>query len=294
MLEVESIDEALVTATRDLLAQGHSTAPRGRPTLEILAYGFKLRNPRARKITLRAREWSEALAVGELCWHMAGSDAVDFISYYGRRWTDFSDDGQTIRGSCYGKKIFGSDETGGNQWERAKSTLMSDRSSRRALILLHDAPRAGLSDAKDVACITAIQYLLRGDSLHCVTTMRSNDLIWGTCYDVFVTTMLQERLACELGVELGWYQHFCGSIHVYEELLPIAEAIAFEGTTNDPFVMPPMADVDRIPAFLAVEERMRLGQSDGVALAERLPVYWRQLAKPLVERHERRWASSLV
>lgn len=275
-----SVDELLVGVIVDLLRRGSSVAPRGQETLELQGYAFRLTNPRARRVGVRARRWSEAIAVGELCWHMSGSDSAAFISYYARRWQSFSDDGTRIAGSCYGRKIFGETRDVGSQWTRVRRELQRDPASRRAIIGLLDTSFA--DDAKDVACMNTIQFLIRDGRLNCVVYMRSNDVIWGLCYDVFVVTMLQERLACELHLPQGWYQQVCGSIHLYHDHMAMAEAIRQEEVQQDPVSMPEMDHVEAIPAFLEAERALRLGHTDPLALVDRLPLYWKGLAGSLV------------
>ncbi len=140
--------------------------------------------------------------------------------------------------------------------------------------------------------MTAIQFLVRGAKLHCMVNMRSNDVILGLNYDLFFATMLQERLALELGVGLGWYAHRANSLHLYERHRDMAEAIAAAAAIKSR-PMAAMGETDSISRFLAVEEAFRLGQgARAEALAERLPAYWRRLAKPLSKlsrkRHEAR------
>ena len=47
--------------------------------------------------------------------------------------------------------------------------------------------------------------------------MRSNDVYLGLPHDVFSFTMIQEIVARLLGVEMGDYTHFAGSLHLYDE-----------------------------------------------------------------------------
>src|SRR5207247_7371212 len=98
----ETVDQALIQIAKLILEEGETVFPRGLETREILGWRFRLINPRARTVNLRPRKWNAALAVGELCWHMAGSDSLEFISYYSKNWDSVSDDGEHIRGSCYG------------------------------------------------------------------------------------------------------------------------------------------------------------------------------------------------
>jgi thymidylate synthase len=48
------------------------------------------------------------------------------------------------------------------------------------------------------------------------TTMRSQDLWLGFCYDIFTTTILQELLAGWLGAGLGSYRLSIDSLHLYD------------------------------------------------------------------------------
>jgi thymidylate synthase len=279
----ESMDEALASVVGDILHQGTVVSPRGIETKELVGASFILSNPRARRITIESRRWSEALAVGEFAWHSAASNRLDFIAYYAPRWASFSDDGKSIPGSCYGKKIFSATDLHPSQWEVVRETLTADQSSRRAVLILSDAGSVGGAPSRDLPCVVAVQFLIREGKLHSVTTMRSNDAIWGLCYDAYLVTMLQERLALELGVEVGWYQHCATSLHIYRDYYEMAEEIAVEPKQGSAEPMPRMTNPEALPAFLAVEESLRLDQPEATGVLRELPPYWRALARPLVD-----------
>ena len=57
--------------------------------------------------------------------------------------------------------------------------------------------------------------------------MRSNDLMWGYFYDVFMFTWLQEAIANELGVDVGYYHHHATSLHVYEPYFDMLEEVKY-------------------------------------------------------------------
>src|SRR5690348_2368687 len=101
----QSLDALQRWSLARLLAEGLPVSPRGSPTMELCGVQLILVNPRRRIITSRIRKWSFPLALGEFCWHLAGSNELPFINYYSRRWNDFADDERTIRGSCYGYRI---------------------------------------------------------------------------------------------------------------------------------------------------------------------------------------------
>ena len=291
-----SADDVLAATCKHLLRAGCSIAPRGMRTIEASALAFVLKSPRARRIENPARHWSEALAVGELSWHLSASDDVKFISYYAKEWARFSEDGTHIAGSCYGKRIFGPGPEKGapSQWELVRGELRRDAESRRAVLTLTDTSRDLRPSSKDVPCLISVQFLLRAGKLDCIATMRSNDVIWGLCYDLYLVTMLQELLACELGVGLGSYTHVAASMHVYDQFIPMAEEIAASRSGVEGRAMPPMTEVGSRTAFLEVERALRMNQSGYERKMAALPTYWRTLAEPLRLLHERRHQATLV
>ena len=63
--------------------------------------------------------------------------------------------------------------------------------------------------------------------------MRSNDIIFGLCNDVFTFCMFQQLMLNELNirgaeVDLGSYYHHAGSLHLYERHFSMAEKIIVE------------------------------------------------------------------
>jgi len=231
-------------------------------------------------ITSAVRKWSLPLAVGEFCWHLSASNELSFIRYYSSRWNDFADDEQTIRGSCYGYRFFRQDESGASQWTVAQNLLRHDPFTRRAVLLMSQPLAASDIDARDVACASSLQFLLRDGRLDALLHMRSNDAFWGLPYDVFLFTMLQELMAAELGVELGTYYHSVGSLHLYAKHIQKARNV-LEDTTWRDLGMPPLSCPDRLERFVAVERALRLGTSDAIRVVSELPDYWRGLAEVL-------------
>ncbi len=285
------MDEALRGTLQAIMRLGKVVSPRGAETREILNWSFRLLRPRSRTIHSESRRWSESLAIGELCWHLSGSDNLSFISYYSSKWALFSKDGRRIHGSCYGKRIFHAEKGLPSQWDNIVKILKQDPESRRAVLTLHNRNYDSNATTCDQPCLETVQFLLRKGQLHCIATMRSNDAIWGLCYDVFFVTMLQERLATQLGVRLGWYQHIANSMHVYKPFYKMARAIIAEKRRIPIKPMPIMRDVNRLPNFLAVEASLRKGDPKGVQLVQNLPVYWRELAQPLLKKYQVRRTS---
>ncbi len=114
--------------------------------------------------------------------------------------------------------------------------------------------------------------------------MRSNDVIWGLSYDLYVLTMFQEMMASELNVELGWYQHNAASLHIYERHLDMAARISAGPTAHAP-TMPVMSDLPGCARLLEFERALRVDDTAAAHVIEHtLSPYWSALAIPLRER----------
>lgn len=152
-------------------------------------------------------------AVGELLWYLSGSDRLEDIRKFSTVWDRMSDDGETVN-SAYGNRIF--NKFGFNQLSYVLKTLSKNPESRQAVVHIKDPVDYTEHSTKDVPCTVALQYLVRNGKLYASTFMRSNDLWMGFPYDVFSFTSIQMILAFQLGLDIGSYTHFVGSLHLYK------------------------------------------------------------------------------
>ncbi|MGH8883762.1 MAG: thymidylate synthase [Egibacteraceae bacterium] len=98
-------------------------------------------------------------------------------------------------------------------------------------------------------CTLGYRFFLRAGRLHMHTTMRSQDLWLGFCYDLFTATVLQELLAGWLGAELGEYRHHIDSLHLYQNDLAVASRLPDPAGPSP--AMPPLGvDWDSFDALL--------------------------------------------
>jgi len=279
MKSFKSLDEIQKWVLASILSDGEESQPRGLRTLELYPSAFSLLNPRSRCIVNPRRRWSLPLALGEFCWHVSGSKELRFIEYYAPQWRQFAED-EVIQGSCYGHRIFKRGLNQLSQWEQLIQLLKADPQSRRAILTFSD-PVIGLNpDSKDVACANTLQFMIRSDRVHAFVYMRSNDAIWGLPYDIFLFTMLQELLACELKVKLGTYFHFAASLHLYERHFELARNIV-EGDEAAYFEMPVMENHHQLQDFLTLEAKLRDGEQVDASEAKSLNTYWRHLLSVL-------------
>ena len=102
--------------------------------------------------------------------------------------------------------------------------------------------------SRDCPCLVSLQFILREGVLHSIGHMRSQSALMVMPYDLFLLTMLHEAMAMRLGVGLGCYHHFCGSLHYYEDEAELVDAVLHKYRAAPP-EMPPM-----IPLSPAVKE----------------------------------------
>lgn len=260
-----SSNEALASLAGMVLKDGKLTAPRDKPTKELLGVQFVLTDPRARIVTLPSRRFSLPLALGELCWHLRGDNDVGALAYYAEAWRAFTDNGHHVSGSCYGRKLLGDETSGPSGWDRLVSLLRRDPSTRRATFSFIGNDE-DVQESKDISCVSSIQFMLRGGRLHLFTFMRSNDLFLGLPYDVFLFTYFLELMSLELGVEVGEYHHYATSLHIYEHNIAACEKIALEREFSDGR-SPEAASKQELINLALAEKSIRLGlgspESDG-------------------------------
>jgi thymidylate synthase len=280
-LEFENVNDAQLYFVRQLMESGQPVETRGFKTLELSPVFFSVTNPRKRITTLSGRNWNFAAALGELSWHLATSNEVDFIANYLSGWKNYSEDNKRITGSCYGKRIFEADKNGRNKWADIIDLLRNDIHSRRAVISLLDSEIHINASVSDISCTVSLQFLVRNGKIDLIVNMRSNDIIWGLPYDFFFFSYLQELMSFELNMPIGTYYHLAGSMHIYERHYEMANRIISSNTSFNDLQMPVMPSND-IQEFLDAEYKIRTAQADLQYIeAMNIDVYWKELLEVL-------------
>jgi thymidylate synthase len=185
---------------------------------------------------------------------------------------------------AYGPRLVNFD--GINQIDYVIAQLSRKPASRRAVIQLFDHADVQ-SDYRDVPCTCTMQFLVRRGRLQMVVNMRSNDVYKGLPHDVFSFTMIQELVARSLGLQLGSYVHFVGSLHLYTDDEPKVARFLDEGWLSSEAVMPSMPAGDPwadVQALLRSEYQIRTGVEE---VSYPGSPYWDDLAL-LLEAFEKR------
>jgi thymidylate synthase len=274
----ETLDDVMRSIIEAIQAHGiQNKATKGANT-ELIGVLLEITNARARlsRTETRGKPFS---CLGELCWYLAGTNKLEFISYYIPRYKVFAE-GDLIFGG-YGPRLFGYESP--DQVTNVIELLRKRPSSRRAVIQLFDATDL-VDEHRDIPCTCTLQFMIRDSKLHMITYMRSNDVFSGLPHDIFCFTMLQEILARSLSVELGTYKHAVGSLHLYESNEDTVQQFVDEGWQPTKMPMPPMPFSDPWPAIrllLEAERAIRTGEALENAALEGLDPYWADLIRLL-------------
>lgn len=184
------------------------SSPRGMKVKELLGLSVRIFNPRARIITENNRNFPLKGALAEFLWYMSENNKIKYILPYLKHWANYSDDNESVNSNY------------GYQWKYQLGDVIQkikkDKYTRQSVVTLYDS-RYSSYYGKDNVCTPDFQFLLRDEQLYLIVNARSRDVIRGECIDQFTFTLLQELVANELGVDLGWYQVNIGSLHIYEE-----------------------------------------------------------------------------
>ncbi len=161
--------------------------------------------------TVEGRKLGLRFAAAEPYWVLSGNNLLADITNFGKM-APYSDDGYFMSGA-YGPKIV-------DQLGYICKTLAEDQGSRQAVLTIW-RERPGKS--KDIPCTVSMQFMIRDNKLHCLTTMRSSDAIMGLPYDSILFSLTSAYIISILrsfygvsGLKLGQLKVFLGSAHIYD------------------------------------------------------------------------------
>lgn len=213
VFEGRTVNDVWTQAFEALMAQAEAgvldSSRDGNVVGEICDAAFFVEDPTRNVVSNPIRKLPIRYAIGELAWYLSGSNRVEDIAQFAKKWESLTDDGETCN-SAYGYRIF--EKFGYDQWDYVKQLLRKDPNSRQAVIHIKDPDNR---PTKDLPCTVYLQFLVREGKLNLSVHMRSNDIWMGVPYDMFSFTFLQIKMAMELGLKIGSYSHYAGSLHLY-------------------------------------------------------------------------------
>lgn len=219
----DDVNQIYLDVLKFITQYGICVSPRSLDTKEIHPVIIQLKNPRKRIIGIPERKINISFALIEWLWIMSGDLSKEILLHYNPKMKKYLNKEGEFDYS-YGDRIF--NWYGINQLEEVYSKLNLDKSSRQAICVIFDPKRdRGNLAAKQIPCLSTLQFLIRNNKLDLIAYMRSNDILLGFTYDIFWQTLLQEVLAGWLKIDLGHYYHMVSSMHFYESQRSFLEEI---------------------------------------------------------------------
>jgi len=157
----------------------------------------------------------------ETDWYKSNLLSIEKVSNI-EIWNKVCDKNKEVN-SNYGYLVYGRGNF--NQFDNCLEKLKSHKESRQAIIL-YNRPSMHYEwnsfGGSDFTCTLSQQFFIRNDSLNCVTSMRSNDSIFGTFSDVpwftfVIKDMYFRLLETYPEIKLGVHVFIPNSFHCYEK-----------------------------------------------------------------------------
>lgn len=233
----KTANEVWRKAANKLLREKDTVDGRTGETFEILHTLISIEDPRQKWIYDRIPPVSIGYALAELVWIMNGEDYSGVINFFNPRLPKFAGSANFYYGA-YGKRIrahFGFD-----QLEKAYYALQNVPKSRQVVIQIYDTKvdfpiDNGEPRDNDIPCNICSMLKVRQGKLEWSQIMRSNDVLLGMPYNFIQFTGLQEILAGWLELDIGTYNHYSDSLHLYKRdvsKIRIAEEATLENADS--------------------------------------------------------------
>jgi thymidylate synthase len=229
-MKFDSLDSAFKSLLHKVNSFGEEVNSRGSKQRELLFQQFEIIDPTELMIYSKARKFSSTYAIAEWLWYLSKNPAVNNIGKLAKIWEQIQDEDGEVE-SNYGVYL-------SSQWDWAIDELLGDNDTRRATIVINQPHHKG-KNKLDYPCTQYLQFFIRNNSLHLGVAMRSNDIIFGFCNDVFTFALFQQLMLNELndrgaGISLGSYHHHAGSLHLYERHFDMAAKVLTEESASRP------------------------------------------------------------
>ena len=220
MLTVSNADEAVMEVISEISKNGSIVKPvknsnNKKSSKELRNFQFSLINPLNRIAINPNNPLNIIPSIGRFVWLIAGNDRMEDIAFYQPKAREYTDNGFTIPGSNYGKRIFNPTE-GVNQITNIIELLRDDPNSRRAVIPIWSPNDSTRLKSNDIPCAVSITFLIRDNKLHTTLMMRSNNALRLLNVNIFEFSLIGEIVARELNIEYAQYTHYSNSMHVFE------------------------------------------------------------------------------
>lgn len=247
-LSGKTANEVWKKAMQEIQKQDNLVAGRGGNVYEILHTFFTIENPQQKWVISRVPPISIAFALAELIWILNGDNRADVINFWNPSLKKFAGLDKTYYGA-YGERLrkhFGLD-----QLNAAYEALSYLPESRQVVLQMYDVKSdlpidEGKPRSKDIPCNVCSMLKVRNRCLEWSQIMRSNDIILGMPYNFVQFTSIQEVMAGWLGLEVGSYNHYSDSLHLYERDINKALISETDLPSNTDSLSIPKEDSERV------------------------------------------------
>jgi thymidylate synthase len=187
-------------------------------TKALFNQGFYILKPLDNEITCDFRKWNKEYAEYEWQWYLSANPNAEKISKRAPIWKKHMDENGNVQ-SNYGWQWIRK-----SQLDRVIDQLIyshiNKTDTRRAVLTFYDGKEIE-NYAYDTPCTLSIHFQIINNKLCMTVNMRSNDLWFGFCNDQYCFSKLQNLIANDLDIEIGWYYHFASNLHLYNNHLNI-------------------------------------------------------------------------
>lgn len=216
-IQIDNLRQGYVELVEEIQRHGKPVAPRGMPTVELLNATVTLHDPSDALPIGIGRKPNLAIGAAEALQLIGGFSDPEMMASITKNFERFFDGG--VLSGAYGPRIR-------TQLEHVVERLKQDPDTRQAIAVIWDPLHDGIGSVpRDLPCTLVLHFVIRDGKLSLCTTMRSNDVWWGVCYDFFQFTQLQLSIARVLKVKAGPYYHHATSLHMYERDFAAAEEL---------------------------------------------------------------------
>lgn len=224
-----------IMATRVYNAIEHYGVQSGSRNGPVLRFPFpimmKYRQPWMRANFTPGRDANPFFHIAEAMWMLAGRRDVDFLTYFNKGMSQYSDNGETFN-AAYGWRA--RREFGFDQLKAIPEILENSVQSRQAIVQLWH-PDDLRKDTKDKACNMSMVFSVHGLQLDLTVFNRSNDLVFGgvTGANPVHFSYFQQWVANTLGIQMGELTFVSNNAHVYTDM-PHWERMEFDPPEHIP------------------------------------------------------------
>lgn len=203
--------------------------PRGLKVKEALMAGFMI-DTEYPCLDFKSRPFNYKYFAGEVAWYLYQNRKVNFINNFSKFWNNIKDEDNKVN-SNYGHILLKNRPTT-SQVAWIVNTLKKDKNSRQAIAFISDK-KYQYEGNKDFVCTLYLNFFIRNNTLYMKVQMRSQDIIFGSWYDLPWFSTVHQNVYLELQkfypeLQLGKYFHFMDNAHFYERHFDLIEKIKSE------------------------------------------------------------------